>query len=103
MSLKHFDRNLKTHELVQDIKWDRQLREQWERDMDSVLDAYDLTPAERRAIREHDFKALYDMGVHQYLLAQLARLIFGTDEKEGASRAASALIASFSGTSGTTE
>lgn len=97
MSLKHFDRGLKTHELVQDIKWDRELRERWEQDMDAVLDTYDLTAQERRAIRERDFKALYDMGVHQYLLAQLARLIYGTDEKEGASRAASALMASFSG------
>lgn len=97
MSLNHFDRALKTHELVQDIKWDRELRERWEQDMDAVLDTYDLTSQERRAIRERDFKALYDMGVHQYLLAQLARLIYGTDEKEGASRAASALMASFSG------
>lgn len=95
MSLKHFDRRLKTHDMVQDVKWDRKLRARWEQDMESVLDAYELTEPERCAIREHDFKALYDMGVHQYLLAQLARLIYGTDEKEGASRAASALIASF--------
>lgn len=101
MSLDHFDRRLKTHELVQDLKWDGELRALWERDMDAVLDTYELSPQEKRAIREHDFKTLYDIGVHQYLLAQLARLIFGTDEKEGASRAASALMASFSGEAGT--
>lgn len=97
MSLDHFDKTLATHDLVQDLKWDPQLREEWRKDQDAVLARYPLTPEERAALRERDFGALYDMGVHQYLLAQLARLYFGTDEKQGASEAASALMRSLQG------
>lgn len=97
MSLDHLDKSLATHDLVQDLKWDPALREEWQRDMDAVHARYDLTPEEERALRDRDFGALYDLGVHQYLLAQLARLYYGTDEKRGASEAATALMRSLKG------
>lgn len=97
MSLDRFDRTLDSHRLIQDLRWDAQLREQWQADMEPVLAAYDLRPEERQALRNRDFGALYDLGVHQYLLAQLARLYYGTDERRGASDAATELMRSLRG------
>jgi protocatechuate 4,5-dioxygenase alpha chain len=91
---KYFNRDLVTHTLVQDLKADRELRERLRADEASVLDAYALTPEERRAIEARDFKSLYQQGVHPYTLGQLSRLIYGTVEGAGSSRASSALVES---------
>lgn len=98
MSLKNFDSTLKTHDLVQDLKWDEDLRKEFEADESAVLARHNLTEAERRAIEQRDFRALYDMGVHPYMLAQLARLVFGNAERAGTSMAAQALVESLLGT-----
>jgi hypothetical protein len=103
MALDRFRPTLKTHDLVQDLKWDAELRHRFERDETSVLDAYDLLPEERAAIERRDFKALYDLGVHQYLLAQLARLVFGTAERAGTSEPATMLVRSLTGRDPTAE
>lgn len=97
MGLEHFNALLRTHDLVQDVKWDADLRARFETDQGAVLDGYDLTPEERQAIEARDFKALYEMGVHPYLLGQLARLIYGTVEHAGGSVAATALVSSLHG------
>lgn len=78
MSLEHVNKLLQTNELVIDLKRNSNLRKQFKENEEEVLDRYVLTPDERNAIRQRNFKALYDMGVHQYLVAQLARLIYGT-------------------------
>lgn len=91
---QYFNRDLATHKLVQGLKADRELREQFRRDEASVLDRYDLTPEERTAIEQRDFKALYLAGVHPYSLGQLSRLIYGTVEGAGSSQASSALVES---------
>jgi hypothetical protein len=97
MGLEHFRPLLRTHDLVQDLKWDRALRERFHGSPETVLDSYELSPDERRAIETHDFKGLYEMGVHPYLLAQLARLLYGTAEGAGTSEAATALVRSLKG------
>jgi Aromatic-ring-opening dioxygenase LigAB, LigA subunit len=94
MGLEHFDPSLAGHDLVQDLKWDPDLRAEFHRDEKSVLDRYRLRPAEREAIERRDFRALYDLGFHPYLGGQLARLIYGNDAKEGAPTAAKKLIES---------
>ena len=94
MALDNFNPLLMTHELIRALRADRALRERFTEDEASVLAAFDLTDAERDAIRERDFGALYNLGLHPYLLSQLSRLIFGTVEGEGASRAAQALVES---------
>jgi protocatechuate 4,5-dioxygenase alpha chain len=91
---KYLDKSLQTHVLIQDLKGDRQLREQFKEDEASVLDRYELKPEERRAILDRDFKALYELGVHPYLLGQLSRLIHGTVEGAGSSEASVALVRS---------
>lgn len=97
MGLEHFNALLLTHDLVQDVKWDPALRARFETDQSAVLDRYALTRQERQAIETRDFKSLYEMGVHPYLLGQLARLIYGTVEHAGSSVAASALVNSLHG------
>lgn len=78
MGLDHVNKLLQTHELIIDLKQDTSLRELFKEDEDQVLSRYDLTPEELKAIKARNFKALYDMGVHQYLIAQFARVIYGT-------------------------
>ena len=97
MSLEYLDTGLVTNDLIQDLKWDEALRERFTTAREQVLAVYDLTPAELAALREQDFGGLYRMGVHPYLLSQLARLYRGTDEKAGSSAAATALLKSLWG------
>ncbi|CAM4053482.1 hypothetical protein [Janibacter anophelis] len=93
MSLDDINLALVSHDLVQDLKWDAELREQFVADEASVLDRYDLTPAERTAIEERDFRALYDLGFHPYLGAQFARILFANN-RSGATSAVEQLLAS---------
>ncbi|MGW1738815.1 hypothetical protein ACWCPQ_08380 [Nocardia sp. NPDC001965] len=97
MPLDRFNPLLKTNDLVQDLKWDHEFRARFESDENDVLDEYPLSDAERQAIRDRDFRGLHEMGLHPYLLSQLARLIYGTGEKAGTSGAATALIRSLLG------
>src|SRR5574337_207938 len=82
--LTAFDPALASHDLVQDLKWDPQLRSRFATDEARVLDRYPLRPAEREAIEKRDFRALYDLGFHPYLGGQLARLIYGNTAGKGA-------------------
>ncbi|MGW6334003.1 hypothetical protein [Nocardia rhamnosiphila] len=93
MSLENIDRALVSHDLVQDLKWNAHLRREFAENQSTVLDRYDLTPAERTAIEQRDFRALYDMGFHPYLGAQFARILFA-DNKSGATSAVQMLLAS---------
>ena len=97
MAWEKLDLTLASHDLVQDLKWNPGLREQFKRDEASVLDQYDLKPEERRAIEQRDFRRLYDLGIHPYLGGQLSRLIYGNDAGKGAIEAADKLVASLTG------
>lgn len=94
MKLEHFDPTLAGHDLVQDLKWNPALRDEFKRDEKAVLDRYALTPDERAAIEQRDFKRLYALGFHPYLGGQLSRFIFGNDAGGGALIANKMLIAS---------
>jgi protocatechuate 4,5-dioxygenase alpha chain len=97
MVLEHFDARSQLNNLVQDLKWNRELRERFGSNEAEVLDSYTLSDAERRAVGERDFRCALELGLHPYLLSQLARLIYGNSEAEGASQAATALIRSLLG------
>ncbi len=92
-----FDPSLASHDLVQDLKWDPQLRARFATHEAEVLDRYALHPQERAAIERRDFRALYDMGFHPYLGGQLARLIYGNTAGKGATIAVRKLVESLSG------
>jgi protocatechuate 4,5-dioxygenase alpha chain len=97
MGLERFDPTLATHDLIQDLKWDAELRAHWDHDRHAVLDRYRLRPEERRAIEEGDFRTLYDLGLHPYLGGQLARLMYGNAAGPEATRAVRKLVASLTG------
>jgi Aromatic-ring-opening dioxygenase LigAB, LigA subunit len=97
MGWEKFDPTLVSHDLVQDLKWDLQLRRLFEQNEAAVLDRYDLRPEERKAIEERDFRKLYDMGMHPYLGGQLSRFIWGNDAGKGAIEATNKLVASLQG------
>jgi protocatechuate 4,5-dioxygenase alpha chain len=94
MGLEKFDPTLAGHDLVQDLKWNPELRAQFKRDEKSVLDRYPLRADEREAIEQRDFKKLYAIGFHPYLGGQLSRFIYGNDAAGGALVANKMLIAS---------
>lgn len=93
MSLENINRALVSHDLVQDLKWNAELRRQFGADESAVLDKYDLRTDERAAIEQRDFRTLYDMGFHPYLGAQFARILF-SNNKSGATSAVQHLLAS---------
>ena len=97
MVWENFDPNLATNDLVQDLKWDPELRARFKEDEAAVLNKYDLLPDERAAIEARDFRTLYDLGIHPYLGGQLARFIWGNDAGKGAIEAVNNLVASLQG------
>lgn len=100
MAWEKFDPTLACHDLVQDLKWDPQLRLLFKQNEATVLDRYPLQPEERKAIEERDFRKLYDLGMHPYLGGQLSRFIWGNDAGKGAIEATNKLVASLQGRSG---
>jgi len=97
MRIKDYDPTLASHDLIQDLKWDKSLRQRFQQHEASVLDLYRLRPEERRAIEARDFGGLYDMGLHPYLGGQLSRLIYGNDAGKGAILAVNKLVESLKG------
>ncbi|MGE4242446.1 hypothetical protein [Ramlibacter sp.] len=100
MSFK-FDPTLAVHDLVQDLKWNPALREEFKRDESAVLDRYAFRPEERAALERRDFHALYTLGLHAYLGGQLARLFYGNEASsepgKGAKKAVDELVKSLTG------
>ena len=97
MAWENFNPNLAAHDLVQDLKWDANLRERFKQNEAAVLDLYDLQPDERAAIEARDFRRLYDLGMHPYLGGPLSRFIWGNDAGNGAIEAANNVVASLQG------
>ncbi|WP_029041539.1 hypothetical protein [Cucumibacter marinus] len=97
MDLKDFDPSLATHDLIQDLKWNPPLRDEFAANEAAVLDRYPLREAERKALEARDFRSLYDLGLHPYLGGQLARLIYGNEAGKGATVAVNKLVESLTG------
>ena len=97
MAWEKFNPNLAAHDLVQDMKWDQKVREEFTRNEAAVLDRYKMMPEELKAIEERDFRTLYDLGMHPYLGGQLSRFIWGNDAGKGAVEASNKLVASLQG------
>src|SRR5688572_8241963 len=97
MAWEKYNPALGAHDLVQDLKWDVKLREEFKSNEAGVLDRYKLLPEERKAIEERNFRALYDLGMHPYLGGQLSRFIWGNDAGKGAIEASKNLVESLQG------
>ena len=68
MSLYHVQK------LLYQLNRDPLVRRQYEQSLDTLLEAYELTAEERRAIREPDIGLLYVMGVNGQILMHYAAL-----------------------------
>ena len=97
MAWEKFNPNLVAHDLVQDLKWNTVLRKEFKDNEAAVLDRYAMSPEERKAIEQRDFRTLYDLGMHPYLGGQLSRFIWGNDAGKGAVEASNKLVASLQG------
>jgi hypothetical protein len=97
MAWEKFNPNLAVHDLVQDMKWNPAIRKEFKTSEAAVLDRYRMTPEEREAVEERDFRKLYDLGMHPYLGGQLSRFIWGNDAGKGAVEASNKLVASLQG------
>lgn len=97
MAWETFNPNLAAHDLVQDLKWNTDLRKEFKENEAAVLNRYAMSPEERKAIETRDFRALYDLGMHPYLGGQLSRFIWGNDAGKGAVEASNKLVASLQG------
>lgn len=97
MGLEKFNPSLATHDLIQDLKWSLELRDEFAANEAAVLDRYALRKDERHAIETRNFLALYDIGLHPYLGGQFARLIFGNEAGKGAAVAVNKLVESLQG------
>jgi hypothetical protein len=97
MAWEQFDPNLAVHDLVQDMKWNPDIRKEFKTNEAAVLDRYRMSPEERKAVEERDFRKLYDLGMHPYLGGQLSRFIWGNDAGKGAVEASNKLVASLQG------
>ena len=71
------DRTLALNEMMYDLRRDATLRRRFVEDLDGLAREFGLSAAEVEAVRDRDVRRLSDLGVHQYYIPQILRLIFG--------------------------
>ena len=89
--LSKLDKTARINRLIFEVRLDPAARERLTSDTEAVMAAYGLSEAERAAVRARDFKGLVELGGHPYLVAQLARLLYGTGNNRNTSTAAEML------------
>jgi hypothetical protein len=72
------DRTLALNGMMYDLRRDAALRRRFVDDLDGLAREFGLSAAEVEAVRDRDVRRLSDLGVHQYYIPQILRLIFGT-------------------------
>ena len=72
------DRTLALNEMMYDVRRDAVLRRRFVEDLDGLAREFGLSAAEVEALRDRDVRRLSDLGVHQYYIPQILRLVFGT-------------------------
>jgi protocatechuate 4,5-dioxygenase alpha chain len=72
------DRTLALNEMMYHVRRDATLRRRFVDDLDGLGREFGLSAAEVDALRDRDVRRLSDLGVHQYYIPQILRLIFGT-------------------------
>jgi len=72
------DRTLALNEMMFHVRRDAALRRRFVEDLDGLAREFRLSAAEVEALRDRDVRRLSDLGVHQYYIPQILRLVFGT-------------------------
>ena len=72
------DRTLALNEMMYHVRRNATLRRRFVDDLDALAREFGLSAAEIEALRDRDVRRLSDLGVHQYYIPQILRLIYGT-------------------------
>lgn len=66
-----------TSRVMWEITRERELADRFQADPEAVLDVRDLTDVERDALATHDFRALFELGIHPFVLYHFALRLAG--------------------------
>ncbi len=89
--LAKLDKTARINRMIFEVRFDPAARERLVSDTEGVMADYNLSEAERAAVRARDFKGLVELGGHPYLMSQLSRLLYGTANNRNTSAAAEML------------
>lgn len=90
-----FDPDLPSNRMIFEVRRDNSVWPHFRERMEELMNQYGLSEEERKAFREVDVKRLGELGVHQYFLPQVTRLIHGASANHSKSAAAQAYRKSF--------
>lgn len=77
MPIADVDRTLPANRMIFELRRDMALFQRFRQNMDTVMDQYGLSEAEKAAFRALDIRKLAALGVHPYFLPQVSRLFHG--------------------------
>lgn len=66
-----------TSRVMWEITRERQLADRFRADPTAVLDGWDLTDEERKALAANDIRALFELGIHPFVLYHFALRLAG--------------------------
>jgi protocatechuate 4,5-dioxygenase alpha chain len=78
------DKTLPLNEMMFYVRKDAELRRRFVEDLPALAREFGLSAEELDALQQRDVRRLNDMGVHQYYLPQILRLVFGTKSASNA-------------------
>src|SRR5207244_5091618 len=76
-NVERCDKTLPLNEMIFYVRKDAGLRERWTSDLEGLPREFGLSRAEYEAVRDKDVRRLNEMGVHQYYIPQILRLLYG--------------------------
>ena len=86
-NVERCDKTLPLNEMMFHVRRDAALRERWLTDFAGLAREFGLSRAEIDAVQAKDPRQLMDLGVHQYYVPQILRLLFGAAQNSNASAA----------------
>jgi Aromatic-ring-opening dioxygenase LigAB, LigA subunit len=86
-NVERCDKTLPTNEMMFALRRDPELRARLVSDLDALAREFGLSGEETEAIRARDPRRLMDLGVHQYYVPQILRVVFGAAHNSNASAA----------------
>ena len=83
-SVDRCDKTLPLNEMMFYVRKSKALRDRWNTDLEGLCREFGVSRAEYEALRDHDVRALHELGVHQYYVPQMLRLFFGASANSNA-------------------
>jgi len=86
-NVERCDKTLPVNEMMFHVRRDAALRARFVEDLQGLAREFGLSQAEYEAVRDKDPRRMMDLGVHQYYVPQILRLLFGAAHNSNASAA----------------